>query len=815
MRAGDSNALLRGAELAKRRRWQMNERTQDVTPQFGRRSPQLLRCSRRMTTCTLSATALALTLTFAAPASAQVAPADRLCDNSFEDCRATILQMIKAETAGIDVSYWFMTDWRYSSEIIKRWKAGVPVRIILDLRADPGYPAGVSIREQFTTAGIPIRHKVTTGINHWKMMLYKGQGAVHFSAANFSNGSFSPSEAGGEYLKYVDEAIYFTTDPTVVQTFMKKYDDLWTNTTHFANLANITLPLTRSYPTYSGSQLDPEINFPPDEDYQDRLIANMKNETQQVDVVMFRITSGKVPDEMIRRAQANVPVRLITDRRQYRNTTYFWHSYNVDRMYLAGIPVKWKQNGTDQDVHQKSVVLHGVDMAIFGSSNWTASSSDTQREHNYFTRKSWFVDWFKEQFLRKWDNKRVDGTTITPTQYFDYTPGWPETPVNLSPANVAVGVAPSAILKWEGGFWAHKYDIYFGTTNPPPLVAQNFMPGASTAGVVSSKESFNPCSPPAPFVSVCPGGLAPGTTYYWKVRGKTMLGDGGGPLNAPARAITGPTWSFTTSGTVAIPPAPANLVASPVSQTRIDLTWTNVAGEAGYKIERKLGSAGDAGWAQIGTTGPDVVTYQDSTGLLPGIGYDYRVRAWTAGGNSAYSNTAIALTPAPSSEASRILADAYVRGGQYANTNYGTASELIAKFSVDAVYLREAYMLLDISGIQTGQSVRLRLFGKLSDNRAPSVTTAIVPLSTTTPWTESGVKWSNKPVEEAGTWATIAVSGTTGKWYEVDVTLQVQALRAAGKTSIGLALKGTADTLPYATFTARQTATAPQLVVTP
>ena len=83
---------------------------------------------------------------------------------------------------------------------------------------------------------------------------------------------------------------------------------------------------------------------------------------------------------------------------------------------MAGIPVKWKNNGTDQDMHQKSVVLHGVDMAIFGSSNWTASSSDRQREHNYFTIKPWFVEWLKAQFVRKWDNIRVDGTAVTPAQ---------------------------------------------------------------------------------------------------------------------------------------------------------------------------------------------------------------------------------------------------------------------------------------------------------------------------------------------------------------------------------------------------------------
>ena len=59
------------------------------------------------------------------------------------------------------------------------------------------------------------------------------------------------------------------------------------------------------------------------------------------------------------------------------------------------------------------------------------------------------------------------------------------------------------------------------------------------------------------------------------------------------------------------------------------------------------------------------------------------MRAWTTGGNSGYSNTAIALTSAPSVEASLIVADAYVRGGQYANTNYGSGTELVTKFSED------------------------------------------------------------------------------------------------------------------------------------
>jgi phosphatidylserine/phosphatidylglycerophosphate/cardiolipin synthase-like enzyme len=473
-------------------------------------------------------TALVL-MAAALPTSAQ----ERLCDNSYEDCRATIIAMIRAESVGLDVSMWFMTDTRYSSEIIQRWRAGVPVRILLDLRADPNYPANASVRQSFINAGIPIRHKTTPGVNHWKVILYAGQAQVHFSAANFATGSYSPVTP---YTGYVDEAIYFTGDPDVVHTFMTKYDDLWTDSTHYANLANVGT-LTRHYPTYP---MDPALNFPPDHDYEDRLLAAMRQEIHAIDAVMFRMTSAKVPDELIRRAQAGVSIRLITDRRQYRDRTYFWHSYNIDRMFVAGIPIKWKADSTDQDVHQKSVVLHGQRLAVFGSSNWTGASSDKQREHNYFTRKAWFVDWFAAQFLRKWNNLTIDGTPITQTMFVDYAPGWPETPVNLAPANGALGAPTSVVLRWEGGWWAHKYDVHFGTTNPPPLVAQDYMPGPATAGVRSTKESFTPCSPPSPFASACPSGLSPGTTYYWMIRGKTMLGD--------ARRITGPVWSFTTGG---------------------------------------------------------------------------------------------------------------------------------------------------------------------------------------------------------------------------------------------------------------------------
>ena len=475
-----------------------------------------------------------VTMAIACALPAAAGAQERLCDNSFEDCRTPILNMIRAETVGIDVSFWFMDDARYANEIIKRWQAGVRVRVLLDPSADANYPINAQVRQTLINAGIPIRKKTSAGINHWKMILYAGQNKLHFTAANFSDGSYSPIIP---YTNYVDEAVYFTDDPALVQSFMTKYDDIWTDTVNWANLANVSGPLGRNYPT---SPISPDLNFPPDQNYQSRLLAQVKLETQQIDAVMFRITSSVIPDALIARHQAGVNVRLITDQNQYRNPSYFWDSYNVDRMYMAGIPIKWKDNTSGQDMHQKSVVLYSRGLAVFGSSNWTASSCDKQREHNYFTTKFWFVDWLKAQFTRKWTNTKApqDGSgPISPPMFLDFTPLGPQTPVISSPANQAVGQRLFLPLKWEGGYWAHKYDIYFGTSSTPPLVAQDYTPGSATAGVNAVKESFN--------VSM----LQPETTYYWRIVSKTMTN----------LTKTGPTWSFTTAKTGPPPPPPTGL----------------------------------------------------------------------------------------------------------------------------------------------------------------------------------------------------------------------------------------------------------------
>jgi hypothetical protein len=178
------------------------------------------------------------------------------------------------------------------------------------------------------------------------------------------------------------------------------------------------------------------------------------------------------------------------------------------------------------------------------------------------------------------------------------------------------------VLTWEGGSWAHLYDVYLGTDpNNLAPVARDARIGSPEAGI---HETFIPPT------------LSPSTTYYWRIVSRTMA----------RLSAAGPTRKFTTSGTSVgtAPAAPAGLTAS-AGSTQIVLRWTDVQSETQYRIERSTGSS--AAFSQIATVSANVVTYSDVAGLTAGQTYYYRVRAANAAGVSSASNIASATFGQP------------------------------------------------------------------------------------------------------------------------------------------------------------------------
>ncbi len=543
---------------------------------------------------------------------------DRLCDPANEDCRAILLNYIKNETVGIDVGFWFMEDARYTTArdaLIDRFKAGVPVRVIMDTRANATNATNPDRLAELAAAGIPMRTRTASGIMHYKMMLFAGQGVVEFSGANFSADAWVYTGTQ-PYVNYVDESAFFTDDQSIVRSFMMKYDDLWTNTTAYKNYANV-VSLARTYGPAGWTTKDPQLNFPPAESYANRAVKAYNGESQKIDVIMYRITDRRHPDAMIAAKARGVPVRLISDPQQYRDETRLWDAWNVDRMYMAGIPIKMRQHAGLN--HQKLVLLYNTHTSIFGSSNWTSPSDQSQEEHNCFCAdrpvtglggvSTTMFQWFVDMFERKWNNS----TGVAETA--DFVPLPPDKPLYQSPTNAATGVNNnSVLLKWYGGPWAHKYDVLIGTdpTNlQPVLIDQELGPSESTTQ----------------FQTFAVNNLNPGTTYYWRVVSRTMAN----------LSKNGDLWSFTTAGTAPPPVAtgttgPGDILLYALDGVITGTKWSIVADASAAGAKRLWNM--NAGASKITTALANPTSYVEVT-FTPQAGQPYHL--WMRG--RAESNT--------------------------------------------------------------------------------------------------------------------------------------------------------------------------------
>lgn len=122
-------------------------------------------------------------------------------------------------------------------------------------------------------------------------------------------------------------------------------------------------------------------------------------------------------------------------------------------------------------------------------------------------------------------------------------------------------------------------------------------------------------------------------------------------------------------------------------------------------------------------------------------------------------------------------ADAAVRDGSYAATNYGSAAVLDVK-NESSGYNRQAYLKFDLSQLQGPVvSAKLRL---VPVSAGASGFANQAELLASDSWTEGGLTWNNRPTAATAiaTWS-VPAAGTP---VEIDVTAQVNAAIADDKT---------------------------------
>ncbi|NUT36878.1 MAG: polysaccharide lyase 8 family protein [Hamadaea sp.] len=141
------------------------------------------------------------------------------------------------------------------------------------------------------------------------------------------------------------------------------------------------------------------------------------------------------------------------------------------------------------------------------------------------------------------------------------------------------------------------------------------------------------------------------------------------------------------------------------------------------------------------------------------------------------------------------VADAYVRDGSYAATNYGADTSLVVK-NDNAGYARRSFLKFDLSGLAVApRRAVLWVYGETADSAGTHATVSAYAVADDS-WTESGVTWNSQPALGA-----VLASGPIGDvkdWIPLDVTAYAQAQWAGDKVAtVGLAeaVKGYATVL--------------------
>lgn len=218
------------------------------------------------------------------------------------------------------------------------------------------------------------------------------------------------------------------------------------------------------------------------------------------------------------------------------------------------------------------------------------------------------------------------------------------------------------------------------------------------------------------------------------------------------------------------PHPPSSLTSKATSSSTIALGWKdNSKNEAGFRIERKAGACGSLNsWARIATKATNEKTHTNS-GLTANTTYSYRVQAYNAGGNSAYSNcasakTAFAGTPAaPTKLNAQSISENQIKLTWTDNSTnemnfkiYRKAGSglwsLLATKDADVV----SHIDATVAGNTSTRTYSFYIYACNSNGCSPSTNVAVVPYKPTTlsatvsSSSRINITWADKSNNETG-----------------------------------------------------------------
>jgi hypothetical protein len=363
----------------------------------------------------------------------------------------------------------------------------------------------------------------------------------------------------------------------------------------------------------------------------------------------------------------------------------------------------------------------------------------------------------------------------------------------------------------SNGFGSNATQNFTLTVDQAPAITS---PG-STAFTVGSAGTFNLTGTgfPAPTFSES-GTLPGGVTFNAGVLSGTPAAGSGGTYSLVFTASNGVGSNATLNFTLTVKQAPAITSASSATFT---------AGSAGSFTVTDSGFPTPT-LSESGTL-PSGVTFNASTGALSGTPaagsngtYNLVFTASNGVGSNATQNFTFTVNPATGNTVTLTpTANAYVRSGSYATTNFGGATQLVLKLGDspgNTGWTRNDFFRFDISTLTSVNSAVLMLYGNINGTSPTNLGVSAYAVSDNT-WTENGITWNNQPAIGTTALASNVVTDSSPRWYSFDITSYIQSAKAAGASQVSVALQMTTfDTGSYVVFNSREASNnTPELVV--